>query len=136
MNAELLQALSAAFGNELGKTLDDSDKDAQLAGGGLRHGEVEWQIRYEWNGLERFLFFSIDNPVDRLVSIAVRGAATDAFGRWAYVPIASTTVPEELVKEQLPSVVRGMVEHGRILVNAIEHERLAPLVHEYFADGR
>ncbi len=133
MNSNALQDISALVGAELQEALNESAKDANLVGGGLRHGEVEWQIHYQWSGLDRFLFFSVDIPSEHLVTIAVRGAATDAEGHWAYLPVASTTLPEEIVKEQIGPVARGMFEHGRMLVNSVGRGNLAPLVHEYFS---
>ncbi len=135
MNTENLQSISGSVGVELRSALDEVGKDANVVGGGLRHGEVEWQVHYHWSGLERFLFFSVDAPSEHVLTFTVRAATTDARGRWAYLPVASTTLPEEIVKDQLGVVVRGMLEHGRMLVNALESRDLAPMVHEYFSSA-
>lgn len=132
MNLERLQELSGAIGRELREALGELDKDADVVGGGLRHGEVEWQIRYSWNGLERFLFMSLDEPSNHLLHLAVRGGATDAAGRWAYVPVGSTTLPDGIVREHLGEVIRGMLQQGRTILNSLGEEDLRPLVNNYF----
>jgi hypothetical protein len=132
MSLERLRELSEALGMALRRALADVDKDADIMGGGLRHGEVEWQVRYQWEGLERFLFFSLDEPSPHLVHLAVRAGATDARGRWAYVPVASTTLPKEIAQEQLSEVASSMLGHGRTIINSLGRDDLRPLVHNYF----
>ena len=60
--------------------------------------------------------------------------ATDSAGRWAYVPVASTTLPEEDAEDQLGAVVREMLERGRNILNAFGKEDLRPLVDSSFGD--
>jgi hypothetical protein len=132
MNLERLRELSGAIGDELRNALDELEKDADVVGGGLRHGEVEWQVRYRWKGLERFFFMSLDEPSNHLLHLAARAGATDTAGRWAYVPVGSTTLPDEIIREELGTVVRGMLQQGHTILNSLGEEDLRPLIHNYF----
>lgn len=132
MTLEHLQELSSRFGDELRRAFSELEKEVYIAGGGLRHGDVEWQVRYHYgDGLERFIFFTIDQPADRFIHLLTRAAASDEEGRWAYLPVGSVTIPEEIVKQQLDRIVRSFVEQGRTLANMLRREDVRPLVNDF-----
>jgi hypothetical protein len=136
MTTERIRELSSYLGEQLRDELHELGKDATVAGGGLRHGEAEWQIRYFWHGLARFLFFSIHEVGQHLLSIEARAAATDEEGRWAYVPVGSTTLPEEIVSDNMRPLIRSLLGQGRAIVNLLNVDDLHPLVLNYFDSRR
>ena len=134
MNLDRLREVSGFLGDALRQALIELEKNGEVVGGGFRHGEVEWQVRYEWNGLDRILFLSLGEASPSLLHLEIRAGATDSAGRWAYVPVASTTLPEEDAEDQLGAVVREMLERGRNILNAFGKEDLRPLVDSSFGD--
>lgn len=136
MNVERLRDVSSAFGQALRNALREMDKEAQVVGGGFRHGEIEWQVYYRLKDLDRFLFFSLDEPSERLLHFAARAGATDSRGRWAYVPIGSTTVPADVARNELGRIASGMLDQGRIILNSLGEEDLRPTVPDYFASDQ
>ena len=119
MTVEDLRDLSDAFGAVLRQRLGELEKEADVRGGGLRHGEVEWQFSYLYEGMRRFLMFGIGEASHVLVSISAGAAASDDKGRWASAPAASTSLPKEFLRDQLDVIVPQLLDQARYVANSL-----------------
>jgi hypothetical protein len=109
MRLEELEHLSSDFGKALHTALEARAKEAIIEGGGLRHGDIEWKVRYDALRLRRYLFFTLHADTSPRILVSVRAGATDGSGNWAYVPVGSSVLPAELA----PDVSGGNDrEHG------------------------
>jgi hypothetical protein len=128
LNIDDLRPLSDAFGKELRASLDDLAKQAEVHGGGLRHGEVEWQVSYGHDGLRRLLMFGLNESAGTLVTLTARAAATDDAGHWASAVAGSTSLPVPLMLDQLKVLVRQFVEQTRFVANSLGERDMRPLI--------
>lgn len=62
-------------------------------GGGLRNGEIEWQIGLRSPGssdIDQVILVSIDQPSDQLLHVEAGARGRDRQGTWRYAPMGST----------------------------------------------
>jgi orotate phosphoribosyltransferase-like protein len=77
---ELSRALS-----EVLKRLDVR-KEYALEGGGLKHGDVAWEIAFVQEGLKRYIFLTAHNDHwSNEVVVRAQVAATDGHGHWSHL---------------------------------------------------
>ena len=125
MSLEDVREISDLFGEALVQSLEKLAKDAQVRGGGLRHGDVEWQVSYSYGGLHRVLTFSLHKPTPSLITISAQAFATDEKGRWAAAPAASTSLPDAIAHEQLMPLVSSLLDQARFVANDLDGSQVS-----------
>lgn len=128
MSLDDLRSLSESFGEVLQVRLAELEKRAEIHGGGLRHGEVEWQVSYEYRDLRRILVFNLGELAGDLVTVSGRAVATDGHGQWATAPAASTSIPYPIIEDQLVALVPDLLDHTRFIANGLDRSHLRPMV--------
>jgi hypothetical protein len=128
MSIDHLRELSGVFGAALRQAVDDLAKDAEVRGGGLRHGDVEWQVTYFYDGLRRLLTFGISESTGALVTVSAQAAATDEKGRWASALAGSTSLPQAFLEDQVEELVRQLVDQTRFIANSLGENDLRSLL--------
>jgi hypothetical protein len=126
MRLEELERLSPAFGEALHRVLEARNKEAIVEGGGLRHGDLEWKVRYQAGLLRRYLFFTLHADSTPRLVVSIRAAATDGSGNWAYVPVGSSVVPEDLGSDENLPTFASWVDNALAIANSIGDDELHP----------
>jgi hypothetical protein len=128
VTVDQLRDLSAQFGEALQASLDALGKDAEVHGGGLRHGDVEWHVTYHYDALRRLLIFRLAEATQALILVSAQVAATDEEGHWASAVAGSTSLPRPMLVDQLSSLVPQLLNQARYVANSLRPDDMRPLL--------
>jgi hypothetical protein len=132
MSVDELRDLSEQFGQSLRASLDELGKEAEIHGGGLRHGDVEWHVTYHHDELRRLLMFHLSEATRALVTLSAQVAVTDGHGRWASAVAGSTSLPSSVLVDQLKVLVPQIMNQARFVANALGPDDMRPMVMSAF----